>query len=204
MSFEVFENLLQVAVLGAASLTAVVVAFRNRERESAILALAYGTFAMGTLFYVLYLAIVGHVPQVFYVSEVSWLASYLFYLSLQIVRSEQMKIGFSYPAAGGAVATIAAVMFFRIFGPSYLMMALLALVTGALVYLTVVRLEDRAKRRRTDWLMLLCVGLQILLYAVSIVTTDYSGFNLYFAIDILLTASFVTLLPLTIREVRER
>ena len=46
-----------------------------------ILSLAYACFAMGTIYYVLYLVIIGIWPQVFYVAEISWLAAWLFYLS---------------------------------------------------------------------------------------------------------------------------
>ena len=49
--------------------------------------------------------------------------------------------------------------------------------------------------------LLLCVGLQLLLFAVSGFTQDYTRFNFYFAVDIALTCSFAVLLPLAIREV---
>ena len=56
---------------------------------------------------------------------------------------------------------------------------------------------------QTAWL-LLCVGLQLLLFVVSGFTQDYTRFNLYFAVDIALTLSFVALLPLALREVAEK
>lgn len=84
MSFELVDNLFQVVVLFGAAVAATVLSVRRKERGCLILAFGYACFAMGTLFYVLYLAIMGTVPQVFYVSEISWLAAYLFFLSLQI------------------------------------------------------------------------------------------------------------------------
>lgn len=72
---------------------------------------------MGTLFYVLYLAIMGTVPQVFYVSEISWLAAYLFFLSLQIVRTEVPHVGFQWPAALCALVLGVSVLVIRIFAP---------------------------------------------------------------------------------------
>lgn len=202
MSFELIDNLLQVAVLGCAGAAAAALAVRDRDRRCLILAFAYGSFSMGTLFYVLHLAILGEVPQVFYVSEISWLAAYLFFLSLQILRAEGLALRFSWPAAGGAALTAAGVLVFRIFGPSYLMSGLLAVTMGAAVYLAVFRLCTRLPFGHTDACLLVCVVLQVALYAVSDFIRDYTRFNLYFAVDILLTASLTALLPLTLREVR--
>ena len=42
---------------------------------------------MGTLFFVLHLAILGRVPQIFYTCEISWLAAYLFFLSSSPILS---------------------------------------------------------------------------------------------------------------------
>ena len=56
------------------------------------------------------------------------------------------------------------------------------------------------KNRIRIFLLLLCVALQILLYAVSAFMEDFTHFNLYFAVDITLTLSFAALLPLALRE----
>ena len=201
MSFELIDNLLQVAALGGASLAAAAAAVRRGDRRCLILALAYACFAMGTLFYVLHLAIIGTVPKVFYVSEVSWLAAYLFFLSLQILRTETIAVRFSWLPALGALLAAVAVLVVRIMGPSYLVSALFALTVGAIVYLSAFRLLHAPQRSKLDACLLLCVTLQVLLYLVSVFMSDYTRFNLYFAVDLALTASLIALLPLTLREV---
>ena len=201
MSFELIDNLLQVAALGSTALAAAAASVRRRDRRCLILALAYDCFAMGTLFYVLHLAIVGTVPKVFYVSEVSWLAAYLFYLSLQILRAEPIAVRFSWLPALGALLAAVTVLVVRIMGPSYLVSALFALTVSAIVYLSAFRLLHAPQRSRLDACMLLCVTLQVLLYLVSVFMSDYTRFNLYFAVDLALTASLIALLPLTLREV---
>ena len=95
MNFEVIDNLFQVSMLAAAAIAAIVLTIRYQERRFMILAFAYASFLMGTLYWVLYLASIGNIPQVFYVSEISWLASYLFYLSFQIYRVNHMSLSFS-------------------------------------------------------------------------------------------------------------
>ena len=55
-----------------------------------------------------------------------------------------------------------------------------------------------------DCWLLLCVGLQVVLYVVSGFMEDFTRFNLYFAVDITLTLSFAALLPLALREVADK
>ena len=137
-------------------------------------------------------------------AEVSWLATWLFYLSAQILRTEGIRHRFSWLA--GTVAAIIAVVAFadHDFDPSYFVSALFALTAGVTVYLSVLRMQSGCLHRKTDVLMTSCVVLQVLLYLVSDFIRDYTRFNLYFAIDIALTLSMVALLPLTLREVRDK
>lgn len=65
-------------------------------------------------------------------------------------------------------------------------------------------MQTGAPRRGRDALMTGCAALQVLLYLVSNFTRDYTRFNLYYAVDLTLTLSMAALLPLTLREVRDR
>ena len=202
MNFELIDNLFQVAILGGASLVGLILGLRHRSRHLLILALGHACFSMGTLYYLLHLAIVGDVPKIFYVAEVSWLAAYLCFLSLQILRAEQLHFRLRpLPALGAAVAAALALIF-RMLGPSRLMSLSFALTLGAIAYLSALHLDGRV--RGLDALLLVCLALQLLLFIVSISIGDYTRFNLYFAVDIALTLSLAALLPLTLREVAGR
>ena len=201
MNFELIDNCFQVVVLFCAVLAAIAAAFRRKDRRFLILALFFICVSMGTLYWVLHIFIFGNVPQVFYVSEFSWLAAYLFLLSFQMVRTDRARPFFSLPALFCALLTAAVVLAFRMFGPSYFVSAAFAGVMSVIVYLAVWRLRRRGGGRLVDGWLLLCVGLQLLLFVVSGFTQDYTRFNLYFAVDIALTLSFVALLPLALREV---
>ena len=201
MNFELIDNCFQVAVLFCAALAAIAAAFRHKDHRFLILALFFICVSMGTLYWVLHLFIFGDVPQVFYVSEFSWLAAYLFLLSFQMVRTERGRPFFSLPSLFCALLTAAVVLAFRMFGPSYFVSAAFAVVMSAIVYLAVWRLRRRDSGGLIDCWLLLCVGLQLLLYVVSVFMQDYTRFNLYFAVDITLTLSFAALLPLALREV---
>ena len=200
-NFELIDNLFQIAVLLCACVAAGILAIRHRNRSLLILSLAYACFAMGTIYYVLYLVIIGIWPQVFYVAEISWLAAWLFYLSVQILRIE--RIGYRFSWFAGSAAVLVAVVAFadHAFGPSYFFSALFALVAGVNMYLSVFGMQSVQPYRSTDGLMAGCIVLQVLLYLVSDFIQDYTCFNLYFAVDITLTLSMVALLPFTLREV---
>ena len=201
MNFELIDNCFQVAVLFCAALAAISAAFRHKDHRFLILALFFICVSMGTLYWVLHLFIFGDVPQVFYVSEFSWLAAYLFLLSFQMVRTERGRPFFSLPSLFCALLTAAVVLAFRMFGPSYFVSAAFAVVMSAIVYLAVWRLRRRDSGGLIDCWLLLCMGLQLLLFVVSVFMQDYTRFNLYFAVDITLTLSFAALLPLALREV---
>lgn len=63
-SFELIDNFFQIVVLLCAAAAAGIFALRRRSRDLLILSLAYACFAMGTMYYVLYLVIIGIWPQV--------------------------------------------------------------------------------------------------------------------------------------------
>ena len=62
-SFELIDNFFQIVVLLCAAAAAGIFALRRRSRDLLILSLAYACFAMGTIYYVLYLVIIGIWPQ---------------------------------------------------------------------------------------------------------------------------------------------
>ena len=202
MNFELIDNGFQITILGLSTIAALFLALRYKSRSLLILALAYACFCMGTTYYILYLVIMGKVPQVFYVAEISWLAAWLFYLSVQILPGEGKKDRFSLPA-GAAAAVIAAIAFLdHDFGPSYFVSALFSLTAGATMYLSVSHMQNGSLCRKRDLFMIICVTLQVLLYRVSGFTHDYTRFQLYYAVDLALTLSMAALLPLTLREVK--
>lgn len=201
MNFELIDNLFQVSVLAAVSLAAIILTIRHQDRRFMVLAFAYVSFLMGTLYWVLYLAIIGNIPQVFYVSEISWLASYLFFLSLQILRTKNRILYFSWPSAVAAFVIAVLVMCVGMLGPSRFVSGAFAVTMATYTYLTVFRLLNTKPLPKVDMCILLCIILQMLLYIVSCFMPDFTHFNLYFAVDIILTIMLAVLLPLTYREV---
>lgn len=205
MNFEIIDNVFQVTVLFIAVVADITYGILRKNRLYIILALAHGCFMMGTLYFVLYLTIRGVVPQIFYVAEISWIASYLFLHSYQIVRYREQKIYFSMIPLLCGIGIAAIALWSRIFGPSLLSTGAFALAAGSIVYVSVFQIlcggQVRKKNIKTNVCLLLCVALQLTLYISSSFFHDYTKFNLYFVVDIVLTISLTLLLLCTVWEV---
>ena len=120
------------------------------------------------------------------------MASYFFFLSLEILYWEGLRPPFSPFALAAGVVFAGVVMRVQVFGPSPLMSGALALTFGAL---------QKEKRLRPYELALLFeMSLQILLFVVSEFIRDYTRFSLYYAVDILLTLTLVSFLPRILQE----
>ena len=189
MSFEIIDNTFQVIVLAAMALLAFILAFRRSSRSCLILAFGYASFMMGTLYYLLHLIILGHGPQVFYVAECSWMASYFFFLSLEILYWEGLRPPFSPLALAAGVVFAGVVMRVQVFGPSPLMS-----------YLCFSALQKEKRLRPYEIALLFEMSLQILLFVASGFIRDYTRFSLYYAVDILLTLTLVSFLPRILQE----
>lgn len=173
---------------------------RRSSRSCLILAFGYASFMMGTLYYLLHLIILGHGPQVFYVAECSWMASYFFFLSLEILYWEGLRPPFSPFALAAGVVFAGVVMRVQVFGPSPLMSGALALTFGALAYLCFSALQKEKRLRPYEIALLFEMSLQILLFVASGFIRDYTRFSLYYAVDILLTLTLVSFLPRILQE----
>ena len=80
---ELIENLLQLLVTFIGALLSGI-AYRKSRRQAYFLLLCfYGCFALGALYWTLYLLLFDTTPRVFYVSEFGWVASVIFLRILQ-------------------------------------------------------------------------------------------------------------------------
>jgi len=75
---EIFDNLLQLTVLGACITVSLVKYFRTHSRYHMLITLFYAEFFLGDLYWVLYYSFFGITPHIFFVTEMSWYVSYLF------------------------------------------------------------------------------------------------------------------------------
>ena len=206
-NFEIYDNAFQTLSLMVMMIVSGAAGLKYSSRKLVVLACAYGSIMLGTLFYMLHLTIIGDIPRIFYVSEISWMAGYLFFLFLVTLRHEWKKVTFQPVPAMLALCTIAASVHSEVMGNSVLMSLAFGAIAGAIVYISSVRIR-RAHLSGTpaaafDLMMIAVVILQILVYFVSEYVSDFSTFNLYFAVDILFTISLCSLFWMVRREARQ-
>ena len=86
---ELIENLLQLLVTFVGTVLSGI-AYRKSGRQAYFLLLCfYGCFALGALYWTLYLLLFDTTPRVFYVSEFGWVASVIFLRILQATLATQ-------------------------------------------------------------------------------------------------------------------
>ena len=81
---EFWDYLLQFLAVAVGFCAALRAYLKSRGQPWFLLTCFYGTFALGTLYWTLHLLLRQETPQVFYVSDLAWLASYVFLLSLTL------------------------------------------------------------------------------------------------------------------------
>ena len=95
---ELIENLLQLLTTFVGALLSGI-SYRKSGRQAYFLLLCfYGCFALGALYWTLYLLLFDTTPRVFYVSEFGWVASVIFLHILQVILE---------PLGGGGHLTMA-------------------------------------------------------------------------------------------------
>lgn len=204
-NFEIFDNVFQTMSLLIMMIVSGAAGLKYSSRKLVVLACAYGSIMLGTLFYMLHLTIIGDIPRIFYVSEISWMAGYLFFLFLVTLRQDWKDRAVRPVPAVAALLVLAASVHSEVMGNSILMSLTFGAIAGAIVYLSAVNIH-RARLSGTpssvfDRMMIAVIILQILVYFVSEYISDFSTFNLYFAVDILFTVSLWSLFWMIRKEV---
>ena len=206
-NFEIYDNVFQTLSLMGMMIVSGAAGLKYSSRKLMVLACAYGSIMLGTLFYMLHLTIIGDIPRIFYVSEISWMAGYLFFLFLVILRQERKNVNFQPVPAMLALFTLAASVHSEVMGNSILMSLAFGVIADAIVYISSIRIRrahlSGAHPAAFDRMMIAVVILQILVYFVSEYVSDFSTFNLYFAVDILFTLSLCSLFQMIRKEAQQ-
>ena len=93
---------------------------------------------------------------------------------------------------------------FKIMGPSPVTTIAFAVTVGTIAYRSVWGLCQNSSGKLLDVLFLLMLTFQLGVYIVSVFIKDYTRFNLYFLVDILLTLTMTALFPTLKKEVYGR
>ena len=205
---ELIENVLQflVTLLG---FCLAVIYYRRRGRQAYfLLACFYGCFALGSLYWTLYLILFSKTPQVFYVSEFGWIASIIFLRILQYTLSDETERTFPCRTAWISVLLGAFLCVFYCFYGDILSNLLWCGMMMVISYCSVRGLIFTRKQvgmtRSRQYFhigVLWYIAAEYALWTTGCFFSSNSIGNPYFWMDILLTGSLLGLFPATRKAV---
>ena len=205
---ELIENLLQLLTTFVGALLSGI-AYRKSSRQMYFLLLCfYGCFALGALYWTLYLLLFDTTPRVFYVSEFGWVASLIFLRILQATlagtdeRTFRCRRAWLAPAFGGPLLA-----FYCIFGD-----ILSNLIwCGMMIWLSFCAIRGfsyaktqtgAVRNTRYFHIGVLCFAFaEYLLWTVGCFWPETSPASPTFWCDMLLTLAILGLLPATRKAV---
>ena len=206
---ELIENLLQLLVTFVGALLSGISYRKSRRQAYFLLLCFYGCFALGALYWTLYLLLFDTTPRVFYVSEFGWMASVIFLSILQYSLSSAEERGFVCRRARIAfLIGVPLCIFYCTFGDilSNLLWCgmMIAVSYHAIRGLAYARTQTGAARQlRYFHIGVLCyVAAEYILWTSGCFRQGDSASFLYYGFDVLLTGCIFALLPATGRAVQ--
>ncbi|MEG2929488.1 MAG: hypothetical protein RR846_08035 [Oscillospiraceae bacterium] len=199
---EIVDNAVQLLVTTGCAVWAGALAARRKSQAYFILACFYGTFALGVLFWLSYLVIMTYTPKIFYVSDLSWFASFLFLMLLSASLSEPQERLYK-PLAPWVVAALptAATIYFLFLGDiigTLLWCPLLIVCTYHSAKGFLYAHSQHGEQRRRQWIylaILFVIFTEFTLWTLSYFFKSSTIQNPYFWCDFMLSASLFMLMP---------
>lgn len=205
---ELIDNALQFIVTLVAGVGAGILYYKGRKQAYFLLFCFLATFSLGTLYWTLHVLLFNYSPQIFYVSELAWIAGYLFLLTLGYTLSTMKERKFKHPAVWlvpiicipqlGLYLTHGDILFnLLICGQT---MAAAWYSVRGLIYAR--RQSGKPRDMQYFHIAVLCIiTLEYCLWTASCFWVSDTLTNPYFWLDFLLTAALFALLPATRKAV---
>lgn len=199
---ELIDNISQFLVVLLASIGSGVLFYKSRLQAYLLLTCFFATFMLGSLYWTLHFYLFTYTPQIFYVSELVWIASYTFLLTLEYTLSTPEERKFYHPALC-LVPIFCIPQLILYFGIGDIIFNIaLGATTMPVAWFSLrgflyARRQTGSLRDRQFFhiTILIIVGLEYSLWTSSCfwISDDYT--NPYFWIDFALSASMFALLP---------
>ena len=202
---ETLDYGLQFLILLAGGVYAGYHAVRTRDRGWVLLCFFYACYALGDLYWLLCVALEGSTPELSFISELSWLASYLFAcLLLRLVQTRyapsKTRLAWLAPAF-----TAAACLFFFRWG-DYAVNLADAVVMGRLGFLVILGLSGSERDTALRRFYLAAAAFFVTEYAVWISSCFWMGdtpASPYFWFDGMMTLVMELMAPAYKRAIAE-
>ena len=200
-SIEIIENSLQLSLLTICAVLAGIYAFRNRDMNAGILTMFFGSYVLGDIYWLLYRIYRGFTPYVFYVSDLSWYAAYLFLiLILQRLAPEEERKTKHSALWLLPVFTAGMAVFYLQWGDIFGNVAT-AVLMGMLLYCAVrglvfIRSHPEALPRRMFYIsVIIFCAFEYLTWTASCFFWGDTLANPYYWLDFMVTLCAMLLLP---------
>ncbi len=204
---ELLDNFSQFLVTLFATIGGGLLFYKSRAQAHLLLTCVFATFTLGTLYWTLHVLLFTYTPQVFYVSELAWIASEMFLLTLVLSLASPDERNFRHPTMWLVpLFCIPQFILYLFYGDilfNFLMCGLSMAVgwysTRGLVYAK--RQGGLRPLEVFHMVTLTIIFLKYCLWTSSCFWISDTYTNPYFWIDFLLTASYYALLPATKKAV---
>jgi len=203
---EIIDNAVQLAVTLVCAGISGTLALRQRKQAYTILACYYGALTMGILYWLVYDLITSYTPKIFYVSDLCWMASYLFLLMLVTATASQEERTFRHPAAWiSPVISTALTLFYCQWG-DWLENIIWCGLMGATGWFSIsgfiwATRRKKTARRNFHLAVLFLIAVEYCLWTASCFWVSDTLANPYFWFDFGLSGAAVLLLIATERAV---
>ncbi len=195
---EIYDNSLQILVLLICGVIATYKAVKYNSRSWTILTFFYGSWVLGSIYWVFCIIFYGKSPSVTTVADIAWCTAYLF-LYLLINQLAPLEKGWHkrlFPWLGPVF--VAAMMVYFMLEGSIFSNLMMAVFIALLLHTCLIRISDRKNFRHVFFLCLVTLILIFLEYALWL--TPWSSFgdsiyNPYYWVDVLITISFIFFIP---------
>ena len=205
---ELIENVLQFLVTLLGFCLACAYYCQSRQQAYFLLTCFSGCFALGSLYWTLYLMLFSKTPQVFYVSESGWIASVIFLHILQYVLPDEKERAFPCRTAWLSVLIgIPLCAFYCFYGDilsNLLWCGMMMVISYYSIRGLVFARKQVGEARNMQYFHIVVLWFTAAEYALWTTGCFWSGDSIgnpYFWMDILLTGSLFGLFPATRKAV---
>lgn len=203
---EIIDNAVQLTVALFCTAAAGGLAVRRKKESYWILTCYYGALAMGLLYWLTYDLITSYTPKIFYVSDLCWMASYLFLLMLVAETAGAEERAYRHPAAWISPAVSTALTVFYCHWGDYLENIVWCGLLGAAGWISLrgclwAAERGQMARRNFHLAVLGLIAMEYCLWTASCFWVSDTLSNPYFWFDFGLTGAAAVLLPATKKAV---
>ncbi len=204
------DNAIQLVVIAGCGIYAAMRFLRRREQAWFLLTCFYGAFALGLIYWILFLVFRSDVPRVSPVSDLSWMASVLFLLVLQTTLRLPGECTCRPPSAWAVPAFCAVMGLYFFQWGDYFLNILWEALLGACGYFALRGLlfarRQRGRLCGRQYFHMAVLAFVLLEHGLWVASCHWQGGTLanpYYWFDFLLSATFFTFLPMLKKAVSE-